>query len=133
MHILCKFFYYLFDIYFLFRDNNHMAKVSYHTEMDLKNQKKIMQELSFFPGYVQDFIISIENNTSSLTRVNYLADLKLFFTYLANNLSKSPKEITLSDLDSIKARDIVRFLSYVSYFERDGKVHINKEKGKVGS
>lgn len=131
MHILCKFFYYLFDIYFLFRDNNHMAKVSYHTEMDLKNQKKIMQELSFFPGYVQDFIISIENNTSSLTRVNYLADLKLFFTYLANNLSKSPKEITLSDLDSIKARDIERFLSYVSYFERDGKVHINKEKGKA--
>ena len=85
----------------------------------------------FFPSYVQDFIISIENNTSSLTRVNYLTDLKLFFTYLGNIYNKSSKSIDLSDLDKLKSRDVERFLSYVSYFEKDGKVHINKEKGKA--
>ncbi len=108
-----------------------MAKVSYHTERDLINQKKIQEELMFFPSYVQDFIISIENNTSSLTRVNYLTDLKLFFTYLGNIYNKSSKSIDLSDLDKLKSRDVERFLSYVSYFEKDGKVHINKEKGKA--
>lgn len=108
-----------------------MAKVSYHTQRDLINQKKIMESLSFFPPYIHDFIISIENNTSTLTRVNYLTDLKLFFSYLGNVLSKQPKQITFSDLDSLKSRDIERFLSYVSYFEKDGKVHINKEKGKA--
>lgn len=108
-----------------------MAKVSYHTERDLANQKKIQEELMFFPSYVQDFIISIENNTSSLTRVNYLTDLKLFFTYIGNVYNKSPKSIDLSDLDKLKSRDVERFLSYVSYFEKDGKVHINKEKGKA--
>ena len=108
-----------------------MAKISYHAQMDLNNQKKIMEELNHLPSYVHDFIISIENNTSSLTRVNYLADLKLFFTYLSNILGKSVKEISLSDLNGIKSRDVERFLSYVSYFERDGKVHINKEKGKA--
>lgn len=108
-----------------------MAKVSYHTERDLINQKKIQEELMFFPSYVQDFIISIENNTSSLTRVNYLTDLKLFFTYLGNVYNKSSKSIDLSDLDKLKSRDVERFLSYVSYFEKDGKVHINKEKGKA--
>lgn len=108
-----------------------MAKVSYHTERDLINQKKIQEELMFFPPYVQDFIISIENNTSSLTRVNYLTDLKLFFTYLGNVYGKTPKSIDLSDLDKLKSRDVERFLSYVSYFEKDGKVHINKEKGKA--
>lgn len=109
----------------------YMAKVSYHTERDLINQKKIQEELMFFPSYVQDFIISIENNTSSLTRVNYLTDLKLFFTYLGNIYNKSSKSIDLSDLDKLKSRDVERFLSYVSYFEKDGKVHINKEKGKA--
>lgn len=104
---------------------------SYHTERDLINQKKILEILPFFPNYMRDFIISIENNTSSLTRLNYLMDLKLFFNYLSNILSKPIKEISYNDLDGIKARDIERFLSYVSYFEKDGKVHINKEKGKA--
>lgn len=108
-----------------------MAKVSYHTQRDLINQKKIVESLSFFPPYIHDFIISIENNTSTLTRVNYLTDLKLFFSYLSNTLSKQPKQISYSDLNSLKSRDIERFLSYVSYFEKDGKVHINKEKGKA--
>lgn len=108
-----------------------MAKVNYHTQRDLDNQKKIQNELMFFPTYVQDFVISIENSTSSLTRVNYLTDLKLFFTYLGNTLGVSPNNITLSQLNSIKSRDVERFLSYVSYFEKDGKVHINKEKGKA--
>ena len=90
-----------------------------------------MEEVNFFPYFVHDFLISIENNTSSLTRLNYLTDLKLFFSYIANTLSKEPKFITCQDLDNLKSRDIERFLSYVSYFEKDGKVHINKEKGKA--
>lgn len=108
-----------------------MSNINYHTQMDLNNQKKIMGELLFFPNYVHDFIVSIENNTSTLTRVNYLTDLKLFFNYLSNILSKKPKDITLDDLNLVKSRDVERFLSYVSYFEKDGKIHINKEKGKA--
>ena len=108
-----------------------MSNINYHTQMDLNKQKKIMGELLFFPNYVHDFIVSIENNTSTLTRVNYLTDLKLFFNYLSNILSKKPKDITLDDLNLVKSRDVERFLSYVSYFEKDGKIHINKEKGKA--
>lgn len=108
-----------------------MAKITYHVERDLNNQKKILESLSFFPPYIHDFIISIENNTSTLTRVNYLTDLKLFFSYLSNILGKDLKQIQLEDLDRLKSRDIERFLSYISYFEKDGKVHINKEKGKA--
>lgn len=109
----------------------YMAKPSYHTQRDLINQKKIMEEICFFPSFVHDFLIAIENNTSSLTRLNYLTDLKLFFSYMSNTLSKEPKYITCQDLDNLKSRDVERFLSYVSYFEKDGKVHINKEKGKA--
>ena len=108
-----------------------MNKINYHALMDLNNQKKIIEELNYFPGFVHDFLVSIENNTSSLTRINYLTDLKLFFNYLSNILSKDSNKISLTDIDKIKSRDIERFLSYVSYFEKDGKVHINKEKGKA--
>ena len=108
-----------------------MNKINYHALMDLNNQKKIIEELNYFPGFVHDFLVSIENNTSSLTRINYLTDLKLFFNYLSNILSKNSNKISLTDIDKIKSRDIERFLSYISYFEKDGKVHINKEKGKA--
>lgn len=108
-----------------------MNKINYHALMDLNNQKKIIEELNYFPGFVHDFLVSIENNTSSLTRINYLTDLKLFFNYLSNILSKDSNKISLTDIDKIKSRDIERFLSYISYFEKDGKVHINKEKGKA--
>jgi site-specific recombinase XerD len=108
-----------------------MAKLSYHDEVDLKNQKKILEELYTLPLFINDFIISIENNSSSLTRLNYLIDLKVFFNYLGNVLNKDIKSITLKDLDNLKSIDIERFLSYISYFEKDNKVHIYKEKGKA--
>lgn len=108
-----------------------MAKLSYHDETDLKNQKKIITEVYTLPNFINDFIISIENNSSSLTRLNYLTDLKVFLGYLANILNKDIKQISLNDLDSLKARDIERFLSYISYFEKENKVHIYKEKGKA--
>lgn len=108
-----------------------MVKLSYHDELDLKNQKKITEELLSFPNYINDFVISIENNSSSLTRLNYLCDLKVFFGYLSNILNKDIKNITINDINDIKARDIEHFLSHISYFEKDNKVHIYKEKGKA--
>lgn len=108
-----------------------MSKLSYHYEKDLKNQKKITEELLNLPNLVGDFIISIESNCSTLTRLNYVYDLKIFLGYLSNITGKKIKEIGLSDLDALSARDIERFLSYISYFEKDDKVHTYKEKGKA--
>lgn len=108
-----------------------MAKLTYRDELDLKNQKKITEELFSFPVYITDFMISIENNSSTLTRLNYLCDLKIFFNYLSNVYDKAFNKITLDDLEKLKARDIERFLSFISYFEKENKVHIYKEKGKA--
>ena len=108
-----------------------MGKISYHDERDLKNQKKITEELLSLPSFVNDFVISIENNSSTLTRLNYLTDLKIFLHYLSNVLNTEIKSINLQDIDSLKARDVERFLSYITYFEKDNKVHTYKEKGKA--
>ena len=108
-----------------------MAKISYHKERDIINQEKLSELLTQLPDYVPDFFIAIENNSSTLTRLNYGYDLRLFFEYLAEKLNKNIMDITLEELNEIKARDVERFLSHISYYEKDGKVFVNKERGKA--
>lgn len=94
--------------------------------------KKIGGYLQDLPEYCYDFFTGIENNTSSLTRVNYAMDLSIFFDYFAKNIFKKPAiDITLTDLDSIEARHIEGFLSYLSFYEMGDKVYKNNERGKA--
>ena len=84
------------------------------------------------PDYCLDYFIGIENNTSSLTRYNYSMDLYIFFNYISKyHFKKEMEEISLNDLDSLKARNIEQYLSYLSYYEIDGKHYKNDERGKA--
>lgn len=92
----------------------------------------ISRNLEKLPDYCLDFMLGIENYTSPLTRLNYSQDLCVFFDYLAQNvLFKDVKQITFSDLDKLKTRDIERYMSYISYYEFNGKTYHNGEKGKA--
>lgn len=94
--------------------------------------QKIGSYLSTLPDYCYDFFTGIENNTSSLTRVNYAMDLCVFFDYLEKFVVKKPKEnITLKDLDNLEARNIENYLSYLSYYENNDKMVKNTERGKA--
>jgi len=109
-----------------------MNKISYYEKRDLKNMQKIGSYLSSLPDYCYDFFTGIENNTSSLTRVNYAMDLCVFYDYLEKHVFKKPKqEITIKDLDTIQSRNIENYLSYLSYYEIDEKLQKNSEKGKA--
>ena len=109
-----------------------MKTLSYYEKRDLKNIKKIGDYLVKLPPYCLDFFTGIENNTSSLTRVNYAMDLTIFFDYLEKEILKKPKEkITLSDLDVLDARIIENYLSYLSFYEHENKLNKNTERGKA--
>lgn len=109
-----------------------MKTLSYYEKRDLKNIKKIGDYLVKLPPYCLDFFTGIENNTSSLTRVNYAMDLTIFFDYLEKEILKKPKEkITLSDLDELDARNIENYLSYLSFYEHENKLNKNTERGKA--
>lgn len=105
--------------------------LTYHKQRDIINQEKLSEILSTLPDYVADFFLAIENNSSSLTRLNYGYDIRLFFDYLAGKLNKKIIDISVEDLNAVTARDIEKFLSYVSFYEKDGKAHTNKERGKA--
>lgn len=110
-----------------------MRILSYYEKRDIKNMKKIGGYLENLPYYCYDYFTGIENNTSSLTRVNYAMDLSIFFDYLEKVVIKKPKnQITLDDLDELEARNIEGYLSYISYYEdNEEKMHKNTERGKA--
>lgn len=106
--------------------------INYYQKRDLQNRLKMAKYTEKLPDFCFDYFIGIENNTSSLTRYNYSMDIYIFFNYLANFVfKKNENEITLNDLDTLKARHIEQYLSYLSYYELDGKLYKNDEKGKA--
>lgn len=109
-----------------------MKNLTYYEKRDLKNMQKIGEYLQTLPDYCYDFFTGIENNTSSLTRLNYAMDLKVFFEYLEQYVIRKPKiEITLKDLEGLEARNIENYLSYLSYYKNGENMQKNNERGKA--
>lgn len=109
-----------------------MANINFYQKRDMQNRLKMAKYTERLPDYCLDFFIGVENNTSSLTRYNYAMDLYIFFNYLSLYIfNKKELEITLDDLNTIKAKNIEQYLSYLSYYELDGNLYRNDEKGKA--
>lgn len=109
-----------------------MTNMNYYQKRDLQNRLKMAKYTERLPDYCLDFFIGIESKTSSLTRYNYSLDLFVFFNYISQFVfNKKEADITLEDLNKIKARDIEQYLSYLSYYELNGKLYKNDEKGKA--
>jgi len=113
-----------------------MKNISYYTERNNKNVIRIRQILKDLPEFCYDFFTGVENTTSTLTRLNYAYDLRVFFDFLFNetNLFRDKNVYTLEaeDLEKVRAVHLERFLSYLStYKDRDGKMRTNNESGKA--
>ena len=105
------------------------ATKTYKAQTDKKNMEKLRALLKELPPYCADFFRGIENTTSSLTRLNYGYDLRLFFTYLCQEGSpfkgKLPTDISLQDLDSLSSREIEIYLQYLNYYTKNEKDYSN--------
>lgn len=109
-----------------------MKKISFYEKRDLQNRLKMSKYTERLPDYCLDFFIGIENNTSPLTRYNYSMDLFIFYNYLSQFVfHKKEIEITLNDLNTLKARNIEQYLSYLSFYQLDDKQYKNDERGKA--
>lgn len=108
---------------------------NYYQERDLSCIKRTEEIVETLPYYVLDFFIGVELRTSSLTRLNYAYDLRIFYNFLAKKVFRDKKvdEITLSDLSKLDASDFEYFLSYLSRYESDisGKYVRCTETGKA--
>jgi site-specific recombinase XerD len=106
-----------------------MSKAS-KTEMNIQKTEKLRGVLATLPPFCLDFFRGIEPRTSLLTRINYAYDLRLFFSFLENELGKDVKHINAENLEDISLNDFERFLEYlILYYKDNDTVVENGEKG----
>ncbi len=109
---------------------------NYFTERNVKTIEKIRIKQRYLPQCSNDFLLGIENSTSSLTRLGYCYDMLTFFTYLSAECpkfyGKPVKSFTYDDLNMVSDYDIEHYLSYLNGYKTvDGKFYSNSEKTKA--
>ena len=109
-----------------------MAKTNYRIQQDIILREKFEKQKNELPFFVEDYFVSVESSTTPLTRLNYLTDLNIFFDYLAGRVFiKDKKKITTQDLDTLKTKDIERYLSFLSGYEKNGEIRTNSDTAKA--
>lgn len=107
-----------------------MGKLTYFEDRNRKNNLTVGKYCENLPDFCYDFFIGIESTTSPLTRMNYAMDLTVFFNFLSEIYHKKPTEFTLEDINKIRSSHIEQFLSYLSFYEINGKMLKNSDNGK---
>lgn len=108
-----------------------MKNESYFDNRDKNNLERLENICEKLPEYVEDFFLSIQMRTTPLTRLNYASDLHTFFDFLAQKkFKKEIKDISIHDMDFITSRDLEKFLAYLSYYSKNGKVYKCNEHAK---
>lgn len=112
-----------------------MKSSNYYIQRNNKNIETIERLLrDDLPAFCFDYFVAIENQTSSLTRLNYAHDLKIFFYYMQERLYRGKKKIrdfTLDDLEAVTNTDIEYFLSFLSRYDYGGRQHNCNERAKA--
>ena len=105
---------------------------------DIKRLREVQKDL---PPFVQEFFRGIAQTTSSMTRLAYAYDLRIFFRYLYKEhptlAGIETKTLRINDLNEITADDVDCFMEYLSYYVRPDRepskrqaAYHNDEKGK---
>jgi len=89
-----------------------------------RNILKLRSLLKELPDFCFEFFRAIEPNTTLLTQIGYAYDLRIFFTFLIQELSdefnrSTVHDISLADLSRIKPIHIEMYLEYLTYYLKD--------------
>jgi len=108
-----------------------MASDNYYNQRDKQNIEHLRRVLGELPRFAGEFFVGVQLRTSSLTRLNYAYDLRIFFDYLSRfMLNKPVKSINLADLKTISAFDLESYLDYLTSYEFMGEKYACTERGK---
>ncbi len=106
----------------------------YYTQRNDNNTIRLRELKAELPYFCSEFFVGVENQTTPLTRLNYAYDLRIFFYYLATHApqfhGRTPKQISLMDLNMLTATEIENFLDFLTVYEFKGKTYHNNEKAK---
>ncbi|MBQ6951035.1 MAG: tyrosine-type recombinase/integrase [Clostridia bacterium] len=115
------------------------VQTSYRTQTDIQRLEKLRKLEKELPIVCTDFFRSIAQTTSTLTRLAYAYDFRLFFQFLCREnplfADCEPRFMTEEDFAKVKMRDIDLFQDYLSQYyvsdEETGESHVvqNHELG----
>ncbi len=106
----------------------------HQSKLNVIRLRKVIKDL---PPFCAEYFRGIEPHTSILTRINYGYDLRLFFNFLTGEidefLNKKVQDLTIDDLEKVKAVHLEMFLEHISLYNRskDGSTVSNQESGKA--
>ena len=113
--------------------------LSYRTQTDIKRLEKLRQMEKELPSVCTDFFRSIAQTTSTLTRLAYAYDFRLFFQYLCKEnplfADTEPRRMGKEDFAKVTMKDIDTFQDYLTQYyvsdEESGEFHVvqNHELG----
>ncbi len=112
-----------------------MDNQNYHEQLMKKNILRLREFTKNLPEFCQEYFLGTAQTISSRTHLAYAFDLKVFFEYI-HQFKKGYTDIEITDyklslLDDISRKDILQFLEYLSFYEKDGKEFTNDERGKA--
>lgn len=108
---------------------------NYHDAQNKQNILKLRAVLDTLPPFCQEFFRGIADTTSTRTRLAYAYDIRVFFEFLHETNSVCAKmdirDFPITLLNQVTRQDIEEYLSYISYYEKEGKEITNTERGKA--
>jgi len=112
------------------------TKRSFYEEQNLNNIKKIREMLLDQPDWFAAFQRASETTHSSLTRLNYCYDMKVFLGYLIAEHplfhGRSMKSITPDLIARLTLTDLEVYVEYLGYYVTENETeHENAERGKA--
>ena len=107
---------------------------NFHQDRNFHNLDKINALLAELPYCCEDFLRGVETRTSTLTRLNYCYDLRIFFDFLCKKKFRGTKDVlslTLEDLEQVTETDLEIFLAYLTHYEFRGHSLSCDERAKA--
>lgn len=97
---------------------SHMKIENYHAQQEMNNILKLREMLKSLPQFVVGFFRSLSDQTSALTRLGYAYDLRIFFTFLSEEIFDNipVTEISAENMARIQSEEIEEFMEYLSYY-----------------
>lgn len=103
---------------------------NYFDERNKKNIIQIRKVCDGLPSMIREFDMGIQQRTSTLTRLGYVRDLKIFCIFLSRYFDKDIMSLNIQDIEKLDSFDIELFLDFLSNYEIDGKKYSCGEKAK---
>ena len=109
----------------------------YSKELWAKNTLRLREVIKDLPPFCRNYFVSISDQTSILTQLNYAYDLRIFFNFLIEEIpafrNKNALELKSDCLNDIELDDLYAFINYLSLYTDPftGKTVENHERGKA--